>query len=157
NDIETVIVGGGAAGVAAGRRLKNAGVKCLIVEARARLGGRAWTIVDPSGFPIDVGCGWLHSAGRNPWVAAAGERRKTIDRTAPAWRRLSLAIGFPVGGQNDFLKNQEEFFARVSERAQSNPDIAASELLTPGGRWNNLINAIATYISGAELDRLSIR
>ena len=157
NDIETVIVGGGAAGIAAARRLKNAGVKCLIVEARPRLGGRAWTIADPSGFPIDLGCGWLHSADRNPWVAVAEEQRKTIDKTPPPWRRLSLPTGFPVGGQKDFLKSQEEFFARVGERAQSEPDIAAGELLTPGGRWNNLINAIATYISGAELDRLSIR
>jgi monoamine oxidase len=157
DDIETVIVGGGAAGIAAGRRLKNAGVKCLIVEARPRLGGRAWTIADPSGFPIDLGCGWLHSADRNPWVAIAEEQRKTIDKTTPPWRRLSLPMGFPVGGQKEFLKSQEEFFARVGARAQTGPDIAAGELLTPGGRWNNLINAIATYISGAELDRLSIR
>lgn len=157
SDIETVIVGGGAAGIAAGRRLKNAGVKCLIVEARPRLGGRAWTITDPSGFPIDLGCGWLHSADRNPWVAVAEEQRKTIDKTPPPWRRPSLPIGFPGGSQKDFLKSQEEFFARISDRAQTNPDIAAAELLTPGGRWNELINAIATYISGAELDRLSIR
>jgi monoamine oxidase len=157
NDIETVIVGGGAAGIAAGRRLKNAGVECLIVEARPRLGGRAWTITDPSGFPVDLGCGWLHSADRNPWVTVAEEQRKTIDKTPPPWRRPSLPAGFAIGAQKDFLKNQEEFFARVSERAQREPDIAAAELLTPGGRWNNLINAIATYISGAELDRLSIR
>jgi monoamine oxidase len=157
NDIETVIVGGGAAGIAAGRRLKNAGVKCLVVEARSRLGGRAWTITDPSGFSIDLGCGWLHSADRNPWVAVAEEQGKAIDKTPPPWRRPSLPIGFPIRDQKDFLKSQEEFFARVSERAQREPDIAAGEVLTRGGRWNNLINAIATYISGAELDRLSIR
>ena len=43
-DIETVVVGGGAAGIAAARRLHQAGIKCLVVEARPRLGGRAWTI-----------------------------------------------------------------------------------------------------------------
>lgn len=157
SDIETVIVGGGAAGIAAARRLQNAGVKCLIVEARPRLGGRAWTHPDPSGYPIDLGCGWLHSADRNPWVAIAEEQRRTIDRTPPPWKRPSLPIGFPTDGQRDFLKSQEEFFARVGERAQKEPDVAAAELLTPGGRWNNLINAVATYISGAELERLSAR
>ncbi|HMA57304.1 MAG TPA: NAD(P)-binding protein, partial [Pseudolabrys sp.] len=50
SDLETVVVGGGAAGVAAGKRLHRAGVKCLVVEARPRLGGRAWTFVDRSGF-----------------------------------------------------------------------------------------------------------
>ena len=68
SDTEVVIVGGGAAGIAAGRRLDDAGVDCLIVEARPRLGGRAWTISDGSAFPIDLGCGWLHSADRNPWT-----------------------------------------------------------------------------------------
>ncbi|HEY7230146.1 MAG TPA: NAD(P)/FAD-dependent oxidoreductase [Pseudolabrys sp.] len=157
NDVETLIIGGGAAGIAACRRLSNAGINCLIVEARPRLGGRAWTITDPSGFPIDLGCGWLHSADRNPWVSIAEEQRKTIDKTPPPWRRLSLPTGFPVGGQREFLKAQEEFFARVSERAQREPDVAVAELLTPGARWNNLINAVATYISGAELDCLSAR
>src|SRR5512147_2449640 len=114
NDIETVVVGGGAAGIAAVRRLCQARIKCLIVEARSRLGGRAWTVTDPSGFALDLGCGWLHSADRNPWVAVAEEQRRTIDRTPPPWRRLSLPTGFPVGGQKDFLKGQEDFFARVS-------------------------------------------
>ncbi|MFZ1217334.1 MAG: FAD-dependent oxidoreductase, partial [Pseudolabrys sp.] len=60
-DFETVVIGGGAAGIAAARRLHKAGVKCLIIEARSRLGGRAWTFAGPSGVGLDLGCGWLHS------------------------------------------------------------------------------------------------
>ena len=71
SDVEVVVVGGGAAGVAAARRLCDVGVDCLVVEARTRLGGRAWTVTDESGFALDLGCGWLHSADRNPWVAVA--------------------------------------------------------------------------------------
>src|SRR5450759_4481151 len=70
SDTEVVIVGGGAAGIAAGRRLAKAAIKCLVVEARPRLGGRAWTVTDRSGFALDLGCGWLHSADRNPWLKA---------------------------------------------------------------------------------------
>jgi len=40
-DTQVAIIGGGAAGIAAGRRLVEARVDCLIVEARSRLGGRA--------------------------------------------------------------------------------------------------------------------
>ena len=68
SDTEVVIVGGGAAGIAAGRRLADAGIDCLLVEARPRLGGRAWTVSDGAAFPLDLGCGWLHSADRNPWT-----------------------------------------------------------------------------------------
>ena len=57
----------------------------------------------------------------------------------------------------EFLKAQEGFFSRVSERAQKEPDVPAAALMEAGCRWNNLINAVGTYISGAELDRVSAR
>src|SRR5262245_65649262 len=72
SDTEVVIVGGGAAGIAAGRRLADARIDCLILEARPRLGGRAWTVSEGAGVPIDLGCGWLPPADRNP-LAAGGE------------------------------------------------------------------------------------
>ena len=155
-DYEIVVVGGGAAGVAAARRLHTAGVKCLIIEARPRLGGRAWTVAGPSGFGLDLGCGWLHSADRNPWAVVAQEQNRTIDKTPPPWRRRST-VGFPEGEQHEFLEAQEQFSARVSEQAANEPDVAAASLLERGNRWNNLINAVGTYISGAELDQVSAR
>ncbi|HKA77853.1 MAG TPA: NAD(P)/FAD-dependent oxidoreductase [Pseudolabrys sp.] len=157
SEFETVIVGGGAAGIAAAHRLHRAGVDCLIVEARARLGGRAWTVAGPLGSALDLGCGWLHSADRNPWVAVAEEQGHTIDKTPPPWRRRSSSLGFTEDSQREFLKAQEDFFARVSERAQKEPDVPAAALMAPGCRWNDLINAVGTYISGAELDRVSAR
>jgi len=156
-DVEAVVIGGGAAGVAAGRRLFQAGIKCLVVEARGRLGGRAWTVASPAGFALDLGCGWLHSANRNPWVQVAEEQHRTIDRTPPPWTRPSLVLGFPPDRQREFRREQEAFFARVSERAQREPDVPAANLLVPNDPWNGLINAIGTYISGAELDHVSAR
>ena len=67
NDVDVVVVGAGAAGIAAARRLHDSGVSCLLIEARSRLGGRALTVIDETGFALDLGCGWLHSANRNPW------------------------------------------------------------------------------------------
>jgi monoamine oxidase len=62
SEVAVLVVGGGAAGIGAARRLRAAGVDALIVEARGRLGGRAWTVVSDAGFPMDLGCGWLNSA-----------------------------------------------------------------------------------------------
>lgn len=45
----------------------------------------------------------------------------------------------------------------MSERAQNQPDVPVAALLAPDCRWNNLINAVGTYISGAELDSISAR
>ena len=50
DDVDVVVVGAGAAGIAAARRLHDAGVRCLLVEARPRLGGRALTVIDESGY-----------------------------------------------------------------------------------------------------------
>jgi monoamine oxidase len=157
NDVEVAVVGGGAAGLAAARRLSRANISCFIVEARSRLGGRAWTVQGPAGSSLDLGCGWLHSADRNPWVAIAEEQHRTIDKTPPPWRRRSLAYGFPEGGRRLFLEAQEKFYARVSERAQKEPDVPVAAMFEPGCRWNPLINAVGTYISGAELEYVSAR
>ncbi len=157
SDTEVVIVGGGAAGIAAGRRLTGAGVDCLLVEARPRLGGRAWTVGDGSAFPIDLGCGWLHSADRNPWTQIAKAQGCSIDRMPPPWTRASVPIGFPLSEQTGFLEALRKFLERLGSLAEGAPDRPAAAFLEPLGRWNNLINAVGTYMSGAELDRVSAR
>jgi monoamine oxidase len=156
SDTQVAIIGGGAAGVAAGRRLGMAAIDCLVIEARGRLGGRAYSIKDQTGNALDVGCGWLHSADRNPWVKIAEAQGKTIDKSMPPWARRPLPVGFPAEDQEQFDATQKAFFARLGEAAKG-PDGPASAHLEPNGRWNNLINAMATYISGAELDRLSVQ
>ncbi|HKF72147.1 MAG TPA: FAD-dependent oxidoreductase, partial [Stellaceae bacterium] len=70
-DIDVAVVGAGAAGLAAAHRLRERGVSTLVLEARDRLGGRAHTVITDTGYPVDLGCGWLHSADRNPWVPIA--------------------------------------------------------------------------------------
>jgi monoamine oxidase len=154
SDTEILIIGGGAAGVAAGRRLAKAAVDCLIVEARPRLGGRAWTVT-AGGFPLDLGCGWLHSADRNPWVAIVEAQGRTVEKAAPPWQKSALPIGFPPAEQAAFRKAQGEFFQRLEALAHHDPDVASSAAFDPGCRWNNMIDAVGTYITGAELDRVS--
>jgi monoamine oxidase len=155
NDYEVVVLGGGAAGIAAARRVHDAGVRCLLVEARGRLGGRAFTQTH-AGFALDLGCGWFHSADRNPWVAIAERQGRSFDKTPPPWaQRPSLPYGFPIERQREFIDALNAFFARQAAAAKE-PDRPASELLEPGNRWNGLIGAVNTYISGGDLDQLSV-
>ncbi|MBV8743413.1 MAG: FAD-dependent oxidoreductase [Xanthobacteraceae bacterium] len=156
NDTEVAIVGGGAAGIGAARRLHDAGVRCVLIEARSRLGGRAWTSREHDGYALDLGCGWLHSAERNPWTKIAESQGRTIDRTPPPWMRLSLGNGFPPDEQRAFVAAQQAFYKRLDAAGEREPDRPASALLEPGDRWNNLMGAVATYVTGAELDQVSI-
>jgi monoamine oxidase len=157
SETEVAIIGGGAAGIAAGRRLRDAGVDCLLIEARPRLGGRAWTIVDASGFALDLGCGWLHSANRNPWVKVAEEQGRTVDKTRPPWTKPSLRMRFPLDEQQEFRDEMDKLYDRLEAMLAKDGDAPASQGLEPGNRWNDLIVAVGTYISGTELGRMSAR
>jgi len=156
SNTEVVIVGGGAAGIAAALRLREAGVPCLIVEARSRLGGRAWTIPHRDAA-LDLGCGWLHSAKRNPWTEIAQRQGKTIDRTAPPWERPSREDRFPLAQQREFMHAQHALDERVDALTERDPDRPASDFLEPGSQWNPMLDAVSTYYSGVELRNLSAR
>ena len=134
-----------------------ASIRCLLVEARPRLGGRAWTVHDSAGHALDLGCGWLHSADRNPWVGVAQAEGLSIDKTPPPWMNRQLERSFPRAEFADYRKAFTEFYERLDEAAQREPDAPASTLLDPASRWNPLMNATSTYISGAELDRISLK
>jgi monoamine oxidase len=154
SDVDVVVIGGGAAGLAAAGRLRDAGVRCLILEARDRLGGRAWTVVE-SGFALDLGCGWLHSADRNPWSLIAQQQGRTIDKTPPPWERPSMEDRFPLAEQREYFEAQKAFDERLDKDAQNTEDRPAAAYLQQGSRWNALLDAVSTYYSGAELERLS--
>ncbi|MCB9453668.1 MAG: FAD-dependent oxidoreductase [Anaerolineaceae bacterium] len=55
-----LIVGGGAAGLAAARRLHDAGERVLVLEARNRIGGRVDTDYLWDGFPLERGAEFIH-------------------------------------------------------------------------------------------------
>jgi monoamine oxidase len=156
HEVDVVVIGAGAAGLAAARRLAAAKLAVRVLEARGRLGGRAWT-VDVSGYPLDLGCGWLHSADENEWATIALDLGFAIDKTPPPWSRRTDAIGFPAAHAREFRAALESFYARLGDVGEVGPDHAAAELLEPGSRWNPLLNALSTYINGVELDRVSAR
>lgn len=68
--VRVIVVGAGFAGLAAANALTNAGVDCVVLEGRSRIGGRAHT-QDVGGIAIDVGCSWIHQPEGNPMTAYA--------------------------------------------------------------------------------------
>ncbi len=83
SDIDVVIIGAGAAGLAAARTLEGSGLSSLILEARDRIGGRAHTVIVGDNIPFDLGCSWLHSADRNSVVEIAEDLGYEIGSTTP--------------------------------------------------------------------------
>jgi monoamine oxidase len=156
DDLEVVIIGAGAAGIGAAMRLAAARVSFTVLEARNRVGGRGYTVTYGP-FPLDLGCGWLHSADRNPWTQIAAEAGFTIDKTLPTWGTQSFDLGFSAGDQADFVLVSRRFHERLEAIGPNETDLSAAELLEPDRRFNPLLNAISSYVNGVELDLVSVQ
>lgn len=151
-DVDIVIVGGGAAGVGAARRLAGSGLSTLLLEASSRLGGRALT-QEVRGLDLDLGCGWLHSAERNAWAQIATATNIPIEQSRAAWGAQYRNLGFTLEEQAAAWKAFEAWTLRL---AQSPPaGDRAADALEPAGEWNAHIRAIVSFISGATLEHLS--
>ncbi|KAI9002107.1 hypothetical protein DFJ74DRAFT_696620 [Hyaloraphidium curvatum] len=75
---DVVIIGAGISGLSAAEALRKAGFRCLLVEARERLGGRIWTDRN-LGIPIDVGASFIHGASsKNPVYALATASKQPV-------------------------------------------------------------------------------
>ncbi|BCI70369.1 FAD dependent oxidoreductase family protein [Sphingomonas sp. S17] len=151
----TVVIGGGAAGIAAARTLHDAGRDVLLIEAADRLGGRARSVCLPTGHIVDHGCGWLHSAKRNPWTAIAEQAGFTIDRRSPNWQVQWNDLGFPP----DQKRASGEAYARFEEAAMAaldGPDRPLSGFVDKDDPWRPIIDAISGYANGASLAEVSL-
>lgn len=156
---DVAIIGAGAAGLGAWRALAGSGLQCSVLEARPRPGGRAWSVRlehgAGAGFIMDMGCGWLHSADVNPYVPLARGMGFAIDESTPPWQRETPEEFFPASDHGAFRQAQALFEARIEAAATQAPDRPAGDLLEPDCRWNGLLDAISTYVNGAELAHIS--
>jgi monoamine oxidase len=153
---DIVVVGAGAAGLGAARRLMEGTCRVLVVEARDRLGGRAHSVVTALGHAVDVGCEWLHSADQNPWTGIARGLGFAIDETLPDWGQR---VAWHSGGaaQEDWYAARAAFDERCAAAAAAPEDVAEATLLEPNGAWNTLIGAISTWANGTELENVSVQ
>src|SRR4051794_36431408 len=95
---DVVIVGAGAAGLAAARTAGELGLNFVVVEAMDRIGGRAYTDAETFGVPWDRGCHWLHSADVNPMRVLADQY---------GWRYRSELVGWRLHLDGRWLAEAE--------------------------------------------------
>jgi monoamine oxidase len=150
--LDLIVIGGGAAGIAAGLEARRRGLSAVILEASERVGGRAHSI-DWNHHSLDLGAGWMHSADRNPMVGLADEKGFAIDRSPSPWRKQYRSLGFSPEEQSAANKAMEEF----EERLLINPPASdrASDVLDAGGEWNGFLNSLSNYLNGTGLDHVS--
>ena len=105
-EVDIVVIGAGAAGIAAARRIQAANRKLIVIEADTRLGGRCWTDSASFDVPLDRGARWLHNPETNPMVRLA--RGAGLDiAAAPLGQKIR------IGQRNARAGETEQFLAAL--------------------------------------------
>lgn len=70
--VDCIVVGAGLSGLTAATEVHKAGLSCLVLEARDRVGGKTWS-VDPigNGNVVDVGAAWINDTNQSEVFALA--------------------------------------------------------------------------------------
>lgn len=156
HETDVLVIGAGVAGIAAARALRKRGLACLVLEAKHRIGGRAFT--DATGF--DHGASWLHQAHDNPLTPLAEALGfEMVDHDKLRQRLLFTEGRFANPAERRAFAAAEDHFWRVIEAAAADgaPDRPASDAAPSGGRFDALVaHWEGAQIYAAELSRMSL-
>ena len=85
-DYDVVIIGAGAAGLAAASTLAQQGYRIALIEARDRIGGRVYTIRPPGAtLPIELGADFVHGRPDETFAIAAEAELRLYEQTGNSW------------------------------------------------------------------------
>src|SRR5438552_4220840 len=103
-EADIVVIGAGAAGIAAARRIMAANRKVIVVEAAGQIGGRCQTDTTTFDVPFDRGARWMHNPETNPMIKLARSAGLEII-TAPSGQKIR------IGRRNARAGETEQFLA----------------------------------------------
>ena len=154
-DADVVVIGAGAAGIAAARRVQAAGRKVIVLEASAQIGGRCATDSSTFDVPLDLGARWLHTPETNALVKLA---RGAAIEVAP-----SPSQKLRIGRRNARAAETEDLLAtfvratRAIDDAARRGDVSCAAVLPKDlGDWAGTVDfALGAYATGKDLKDLS--
>src|SRR5712675_1611471 len=128
-EADIVVIGAGAAGIAAARRIQAANRKVIVVEATDQIGGRCLTDTATFDMPFDRGARWMHNRETNPMVKLA--RNAGLDiYAAPLGQKIR------IGRRNARAGETEEFLAAlvranrtIDEASRGRVDVSCASVL----------------------------
>jgi monoamine oxidase len=153
--LDVIIIGAGAAGIAAARRFAAAGRRYLVIEATDHVGGRCITDTTSFGVPFDRGAHWFYLADSNPLIKVAPRRSDIY----PASLSQKIRIGRRYareGELEDFLSAQVRAMRAIGDAARK-ADVACAQAM-PGdlGDWRATIEfVLGPYNCGKDLAQVS--
>jgi monoamine oxidase len=145
-EADIVVIGAGAAGIAAARRIQAANRKVIVVEASSQAGGRCLTDAATFELPFDRGARWLHNPDTNPMIKLARSAGLDISAAPPGQK-------IRIGRRNARAGETEEFLAAlvranraIDDASRGKADVSCASVLPRDlGDWAST----AEFVLGA--------
>jgi monoamine oxidase len=156
-EADIVVIGAGAAGIAAARRIQAANRKVIVLEAAGQIGGRCITDTATFDVPFDRGARWMHNPDTNPMIRLArGAGLEVVP--APLGQKIR------IGRRNARAGEVEELLATlvranraIDDASRGKLDVScASALPRDLGDWAGTIEfLLGANATGKDLKDLS--
>lgn len=150
-----VVIGAGMSGLAAARRLADAGHQVTVLEARDRIGGRIHTSRIWPDLPIDLGASWIHGIEDNPVQDLAEQVNAVTAVTSYDNAKLHIAPSLKVAGVEDAGEDWTEALVEKALRRAGRTDtdisvrLAVDRLSPPASRSPIESAQLEFYLAGS--------
>jgi monoamine oxidase len=105
-EADIVVIGAGAAGIAAARRIQAANRRVIVIEATGQVGGRCLTDIATFEVPFDRGARWLHNPDTNPVITLGRNAGFNVNPAPPSQK-------IRIGRRNARAGETEQFLAAL--------------------------------------------
>jgi monoamine oxidase len=155
-DADIVVIGAGAAGIAAARRIMAANRKVIVVEAATQVGGRCITDMTSFDVPFDRGARWMHNPDSNQIIRLARAVGLEI-ATAPSGQKMRIGRRNARAGETeDFLATLVRANRALDDASRKLDGSCAQALPKDLGDWTGTIEfLLGAGFAGKDLKDLS--
>ena len=157
-DADIVVIGAGAAGIAAARRVMAGNRKVIVVEAAGQIGGRCLTDTATFDVPFDRGARWMHNPDTNPMIRLARNAGLDISAAPPGQK-------IRIGRRNARPSETEEFLAAlvranraIDDASRGRADVSCASVLPKDlGDWAGTAEfVLGASATGKDLNDVSV-
>ncbi|RDW72190.1 amine oxidase-10 [Coleophoma crateriformis] len=124
--LDVIVVGAGLSGLQAARTINKAGLSCIVLEARDRVGGKTWTkeMRKKKGHGVELGAAWINDTNQTTmWGLAKEFGLETVEQNTQGDCVLIDFEGerstFPYGSLPEFSAAEKANAAEIRDKVES--------------------------------------
>jgi len=147
-DADVIVIGAGAAGLAAARRLAERSMRVILIEARDRIGGRVWSqTTGRSDVVAELGAEFIHGQARETAGLLREAGSAAVEIRSESWA---------CGENGNLLRDKDDFFvaAGIFEQARAlGNDESVDDFLrrfASDDTMRDTVAAARTFVEGFE-------